>query len=407
MNNTDIIKNKLRQILLFLMVTLILSCSGSSPSGRRSNQKNKQEYKDKTKTENPERSPKKSDNIKKTGQNNNVDKTKNNLTLNQLYEAYKKSVFLIYTTDGEKEYQGSGFFITDKGLAISNYHVFEGTSKGLEIIKTYNDKQYSVQKVLEKSKKYDYIIFKVDLRNEFILNPIQINNSKIQIGEDVFAIGNPQGLESTLSKGIISSLRDNKKIIQTTTEITNGSSGGPLFNMKGKVIGITTSGFGEANLNFAINIDLLNLDRFIYSKKKGRSSSYEFYEIKKFVDGDTFWIDDGSEKGLKVRLIGIDTPETVHPRKPVEYYGREASNFVKNLLHNKKVRLEFDVDKKDRYGRLLAYVYLKNGTFLNETLVKRGYAKVSTVPPNVKYADHFKKLERFARENEMGLWEKQ
>lgn len=399
--------NRLHDIFLLLLVTLILSCSGSSPSGRRSNQTNKQNKSEKTESKSPEKVSNQRNDIKSKDLNNNTNETNNDLSLNQLYKTYKKSVFLIYTSDGEKEYQGSGFFISGKGLAISNYHVFEGTSQGLEVIKTFNDKQYRIEKVIEKNKKYDYIIFKVDIGNEFILNPIEINHSKIQIGEDVFAIGNPQGLESTLSKGIISSLRDNKKIIQTTTEITNGSSGGPLFNMKGKVIGITTSGFGEANLNFAINIELLNLNRFIYSKKKDRSLNYEFYEIKKFVDGDTFWIDDGSEKGLKVRLIGVDTPETVHPRKPVEYYGREASNFVKNLLHNKKVRLEFDVDTTDRYGRLLAYVYLKNGTFLNEALVKRGYAKVSTVPPNVKYADYFKRLERFARKNDLGLWKKQ
>lgn len=82
------------------------------------------------------------------------------------------------------------------------------------------------------------------------------------VGEDVFAIGNPKGLEHTLSKGIVSSYRENNTMIQTTTEITHGSSGGPLFNMQGEVIGITTSGVGEANLNFAMNIQILDLIEF-------------------------------------------------------------------------------------------------------------------------------------------------
>ena len=129
-----------------------------------------------------------------------------------------------------------------------------------------------------------------------------------------------------------------------------------------------------------------------------------WYPVTKVVDGDTFWVEDGSPKGLKVRLIGVDTPETVHPRKPVEYFGREASDFVKQLLTNNKVRLEYDVEKTDRYGRLLAYVYLPDGTFLNAHLIRHGYGQVMTVPPNVKYADQFVKLQRKARRKNAGLW---
>ena len=79
------------------------------------------------------------------------------------------------------------------------------------------------------------------------------------VGEKVFAITNPEGLEKTLSDGIISALRENKKLIQTTTPITHGSSGGPLFNFRGEVIGITTKGLQEGSLFFAININNLNL----------------------------------------------------------------------------------------------------------------------------------------------------
>src|SRR5690554_4224972 len=94
-----------------------------------------------------------------------------------------------------------------------------------------------------------------------------------------------------------------------------------------------------------------------------------WYPVSRVVDGDTFLIDDGSEKGKRVRLIGVDTPETVHPRKPVEYYGREASDYVKNLLANQRIGLEFDVDTTDRYGRLD-----RKSTRLNSSHVRISYA---------------------------------
>lgn len=143
---------------------------------------------------------------------------------------------------------------------------------------------------------------------------------------------------------------------------------------------------------------------FSCNSRSDRDSLSGYMPIKKFVDGDTFWVDDGSKKGLKIRLIGVNTPETVHPQKPVEFYGKEASNYVKSLLTGKKVRLEFDVDRIDRYGRTLAYIFLKDGTFLNADLIENGYGQVMTVPPNVKYSEKFLELERKARENNIGLW---
>lgn len=133
--------------------------------------------------------------------------------------------------------------------------------------------------------------------------------------------------------------------------------------------------------------------------------SFTFYSIKKFVDGDTFWIDNGTEKGEKIRLIGIDTPESRNMFDiKKEPYGKEASDYVKQLLKGKKVRLEYDVDKYDRYGRTLAYIYLEDGTFLNAHLIEAGFAQIYTVPPNVKYADQFLALQKEARNQEKGLW---
>lgn len=84
--------------------------------------------------------------------------------------------------------------------------------------------------------------------------------------------------------------------------------------------------------------------------------------------------------------------------------GKLASNFTRRLVEGKRVRLVFDVQKRDRYGRLLAYVYLENGTFVNAKIVEEGYAQVMTVAPNVKYAEMFLKLEREARQKGKGLW---
>lgn len=241
-------------LLLILSAHNLSSCSGGSPSGRRSHKKtNSKNYS----APSPDR------------QNSNIPTKKNStsaistIPLSELYNKLKPSVFLVYTSDGNSGFQGSGFFVSKDGLAVSNYHVFEGTSQGLEIIETLDGMQFKIREVLEKNKENDYIIFRVNIGNYNIANPIPVVSQTAQIGEDVFAIGNPRGLASTLSKGIVSAFRENNTLIQTTTEITHGSSGGPLLNMKGEVIGITTAGLGEANLNFAVNIKSLKLYRFL------------------------------------------------------------------------------------------------------------------------------------------------
>ncbi|MEI6048889.1 MAG: thermonuclease family protein [Bacteroidota bacterium] len=133
--------------------------------------------------------------------------------------------------------------------------------------------------------------------------------------------------------------------------------------------------------------------------------SSRYMAVTKVVDGDTFWVNDGSEKGLKIRLIGVDAPESRNVfRKVVGYYGKESKQFMTTLLTGKKVRLEYDVDRLDMYRRTLAYVYLQDGTFINAELVRKGYGMVMTVPPNVRYAEKFVKLERRARNRARGLW---
>jgi len=127
-----------------------------------------------------------------------------------------------------------------------------------------------------------------------------------------------------------------------------------------------------------------------------------YYHCVRVVDGDTLVVDiDGKQE--KVRLIGVDTPETVHPSKPVEYFGKEASAFTKKLAAGKRVRLEYDQQRRDKYGRLLAYVYLEDGAFLNAELIKQGYGFAYTRFP-FRYMEEFRHYERDARGSHRGLW---
>lgn len=121
--------------------------------------------------------------------------------------------------------------------------------------------------------------------------------------------------------------------------------------------------------------------------------------MKHVVDGDTLLLTNGEY----VRLIGVDTPETKHPEKPVEYFGKEAYLFTQRMVEGKEVRLEYDQTRRDRYGRILAYVYLLDGTFLNAEIIKQGYGFAYTKYP-FKYTEEFRRYEREARENKRGLW---
>lgn len=294
-------------------------------------------------------------------------------SLNEMYKYLRQGVFMVSATnDGISSSNGSGFFIESSGIGITNYHVLDGYN--VYFIKTSNGKVYEIDKILKSSKpeNYDYIVFKVRNQGDtFTVLPIAKEES--EIGEDIFAIGNPLGLEATLTRGIISGYRENGRI-QIDAEIEHGSSGGPLFNMKGEVIGINTEIIEGTNLNFAVDIRKLNLATKPTSQNNQiNKGNTQVSLVQRVIDGDTFVL----ETGEKVRLIGIDSPETVHPRKPVESFGLEASQFTKRLLEGKHVELEFDVDRYDRYNRLLAYVYV-DGVFLNEELVRQGLAVIST-----------------------------
>jgi micrococcal nuclease len=125
--------------------------------------------------------------------------------------------------------------------------------------------------------------------------------------------------------------------------------------------------------------------------------------VERVVDGDTF-VAAVAGSSERIRLIGVDTPETVDPDRPVQPYGKEASNFAKRMLTHRTVRLEGDLEPRDRYGRLLAYVWLPDGTFWNALLAAEGYAQLITIPPDVSYAGLFRDLVDEARAANRGLW---
>jgi micrococcal nuclease len=124
--------------------------------------------------------------------------------------------------------------------------------------------------------------------------------------------------------------------------------------------------------------------------------------VVRIVDGDTIHVRVG-DRVEKVRYIGINTPEVHHPRKGEEPGGRDAMAVNRALVAGRQVRLETDVQARDRYGRLLAYVWIGD-TMVNAELVRRGYAQVMTIPPNVRHQALFLKLQREARDGGHGLW---
>ena len=138
--------------------------------------------------------------------------------------------------------------------------------------------------------------------------------------------------------------------------------------------------------------------------KIAEKSQPGLYEVTTFTDGDTISVNmNGAEE--KVRMIGVDTPETKDPRKEVQCYGKAASDFTKKLIGNSKVRLEADPTNtnRDRYNRLLRYVYLPDGTLVNAEIIKQGYGFAYTYFPFEKL-EEFKSYQKQAEESKSGLW---
>lgn len=125
--------------------------------------------------------------------------------------------------------------------------------------------------------------------------------------------------------------------------------------------------------------------------------------VLRVVDGDTILVRGANGRNERVRYIGVDTPESVKPDSPVECFGREASDFNKQLVQGRKVRLVPDQEAEDRFGRSLAFVYVGD-TFVNAKMISGGYARTIEIEPNTSKAEYFADLERVAIRTRKGLW---
>lgn len=174
------------------------------------------------------------------------------LSASEIYARCNPSVFTIYTSDA----QGSGFFIGDNGLAISNYHVFKGNMPNQIMALLPNGGLYQIKEILAYSEDEDFVIFRV-AGNGFSYIPISRKNH--EIGNTVYAIGSPKGEKNTLSQGVISGLGNSETTFKISVPIDHGSSGGVLLNEYGEAIGITSGGRDDthANLNYAIDLKII------------------------------------------------------------------------------------------------------------------------------------------------------
>ncbi len=166
-----------------------------------------------------------------------------------------------------------------------------------------------------------------------------------------------------------------------------------------------TEKIGIKKINKKITPDKKLTPTKILTPTKTPTPTLILYPVAKVIDGDTIRvkIDNNFQT---IRLIGINAPESVDPRKPVECFGREAANKAKEILSGKKVRLEKDPTQgdKDKYNRLLRYVFLEDGTNFNKLMILEGYAHEYTYIIPYRYQQEFKEAEKFARENKKGLW---
>lgn len=247
----------MKRVFYIIMSFLLLCCSCERKAGRGPYSQNTGRQISSRGTSGSTRRSSKERHAKTTV--NTVSSSNGEMSAADLFEKYNSAVFMVFTSDGWNDYQGSGFFISRDGVAVSNYHVFEGTGVGYEQIKLTDGRKCKVKEVLAKSSDDDVIVFRVEANGK-LFNCVPIAKQTPRVGEKAYAIGSPKGLENTFSSGEISQIRgDNDEILQISVPIDHGSSGGVLLNPKGEAIGITTAGMDDsgANLNFAISIKVL------------------------------------------------------------------------------------------------------------------------------------------------------
>jgi len=272
------------------------------------------------------------------------------LTASQIAKKYSLSVVTIVALDENDQplSLGSGFFINKEGAIATNYHVLEGSVRA--IIKTVSGKKGQITEIIKADQELDLLIAKTSILN---INPVPLGDSDaITVGEDVVAIGNPAGLEGTISKGIISGVRNVEGVsfIQITSPISPGSSGGPVFNVKGKVIGIATAYLDRGqNLNFAMPVNYLRSLKTIRVKLSSLPKGKSLKRHKKDIVDTSI---------LKIVNV-IKGSYTMSPRgdyvNGIRFSVQNNSNY---LIKNIKILVLFHNKNKELFS--YAYSLIKN-----------------------------------------------
>ena len=318
--------------------------------------------------------------------------TQNSFT--ELVTKTEKSVVTVktYDTEGEPLKVGTAFFIDESGILLSNFHVLSD-SYSAKII-TLDGKEYDVKKIISSNKELDIIKFNISNPLNEHFPKLVISSSSTLKGEDIFVIGSPGGFESSVSKGIVSAIRDVPevgKLYQITAPISSGSSGSPVFNMQGKVVGIATLQYQDGqNMNFAIDINLVKklVEKGAFNSNINieKELPNNIAEAKKILD-DKLFFDSCKPEGLNLINDFIK-------KFPNDYYGyfmrARAYSCValpynyENVSYNQK-RIEFllEADKDFTKALLLStnksivywyrgvakYANFFNGAYTNPKLV--------------------------------------
>ena len=237
-----------QSVLVFIIILILNGCSQCSHSGQRSLRQQEQSAQKNVANRDQPRIT--------TPVNSTSSGIINNSSISTIVQQTEPCVFIVYSLDknGNANGQGTGFFINASGIGVSNYHVFEGGENW--IIKTTSGEQFRVKEIIKQSSEFDFVVFTVESQKSFPY--LEIASTLPRKGDEILVLGNPKGLESTLTRGIVSSIRGEAHpddYIQIDAAISSGSSGSPVLNMQGKVVGIATMKLQECeNCNFAINI---------------------------------------------------------------------------------------------------------------------------------------------------------
>lgn len=277
----------------------------------------------------------------------------------KIFNENNDSVVVVKTYDKKDKplSQGSGFIISTNGVVVTNHHVIDGAYK---IFVKIGNKAIRVDKVIDKDKENDLALLKIKIGNYPVVTLGSIDN--ISIGENIYVIGSPQGLENTISDGILSGIREispGKKVLQITAPISQGSSGGPVFNEEGMVVGVVTFLLMKAqNLNFAMPIDLVNY----YSGTK-RSLKTKVVEPENLTPKKTER-KIASFENSSLKITTVESDEAIDSGEEADHWFRMGVSYGKANMHKEEIAsykkaVKLDPDHAKAYYNLgVAYSYL-------------------------------------------------